>query len=703
MVGPHSSSGVKVVLHKDTEVPMPEYGNELPTGRHGFMDVQVSKAQNVPLPHGSCVNKVLTYLDMYSYTVGACQMECEMQYVSAMCLCRPIHMPQGLSSLPSCNVVQYSKCLKEAKVKYRRYRDVKCSCPVPCSQTWFRPDLSYGALSRFSANQRRVLENLNLKSRLKNSRELAFREERDYVDLQHLYTHLNATSLPNFYRVLNDLESVDAMLNMSSNIIIHFYWHILYTRSYFDKSHKVYERYHDYSILLDKARLGFDLVEVTTLLDSQIRLMFLTDRPDKWRAYYEMMLSKTKTDLEAIRAVINSDFLTWFPNQYPNIWFDEDEVKTQRMPAVSTIAPDLQWTAIQNTIEESKKTINRYLSLAKSHMETGRMDKARLQTLNSTSIELAFDFIVQRSNMHAFYKDSVIGNLNHLSRVLTDRSEPITSVLSTFDKKCTTMYITKGIRKASSYLNMTVEYLSQYFNQERILQTIVHQFDSNEMKYFIEEVRTFASGTFHNKEFSMESEDCVLMLLDEYYKMLNVYIKIEPALAGLKHKFDHRYFNRIMPTPTQLQNFKFEKTEFLELVLVLDDIVKMMGDFKESLRMNQQFYRDNFLHLNVLFHELRYDELTQQIDYTIFALMGDIGGAMGLCIGASALSVFEIIDFLTVLVGTAMVKTNSNPRPKVVHVKPLNDSKVMTRDISKQEQISCTKELWMMERAKTFC
>lgn len=43
MVGPHSSSGVKVVLHQKAEVPMPEYGNELPTGRHGYVDVRVSK------------------------------------------------------------------------------------------------------------------------------------------------------------------------------------------------------------------------------------------------------------------------------------------------------------------------------------------------------------------------------------------------------------------------------------------------------------------------------------------------------------------------------------------------------------------------------------------------------------------------------------------------------------------------------------
>ncbi|XP_060065205.1 acid-sensing ion channel 2-like [Ylistrum balloti] len=115
MMGPHSSGGVKVILHHETEVPMPEYGNELPSGRHGFMDVQVSKAQNVPPPHGQCVTRSLRFMDIYSYTVGACQMECEMQYISSLCHCRQIHMPMGMSSLPPCNVDQYSTCVVEAK------------------------------------------------------------------------------------------------------------------------------------------------------------------------------------------------------------------------------------------------------------------------------------------------------------------------------------------------------------------------------------------------------------------------------------------------------------------------------------------------------------------------------------------------------------------------------------------------------------
>ncbi|XP_033737076.1 uncharacterized protein LOC117325184 [Pecten maximus] len=406
-----------------------------------------------------------------------------------------------------------------------------------------------------------------------------------------------------------------------------------------------------------------------------------TDRPDKWKAYYDMMLSKAKSSRQAIKTVLKEeDFLPWLSQQYPNIWFNENDLQTDSTSHVFTVDADLQWMTIHKTMVNSRDTINRYIELAKSYMEGGNSNLRQLQKLNSTSVRLANDFQQQRESMDMFYKEKVVSNLNHLSHVLNLRSEPMTSVISTFDKKCTTMYITKGIRKASMYLNMTVDYLSQYFKRRRILQTIAIHFDSNEMKYFMEEVRTYASGTFHNKEFSMESVDCLEMLLDEYYAMLTVYVLIKPAFTEFKYQFDYKHFSNIMPSLREIKNFNFEKVELLEVVLVLDEVRMITGEFKQSLLMNQQFYRDNFLHLNVLFHELRYDQLTQQIDYTIFALMGDIGGAMGLCIGASALSVFEIIDFVTVLMGFLMVKKTlpSKPRSKIIHVEPKDESKGKT-------------------------
>lgn len=44
MIGPNSGAGIKLVLHGQDEIPVPaEYGQELPTGREGFINVEMSR------------------------------------------------------------------------------------------------------------------------------------------------------------------------------------------------------------------------------------------------------------------------------------------------------------------------------------------------------------------------------------------------------------------------------------------------------------------------------------------------------------------------------------------------------------------------------------------------------------------------------------------------------------------------------------
>lgn len=53
----------------------------------------------------------------------------------------------------------------------------------------------------------------------------------------------------------------------------------------------------------------------------------------------------------------------------------------------------------------------------------------------------------------------------------------------------------------------------------------------------------------------------------------------------------------------------------------------------------------NFVKLNIFFEALNYELISQQPAYEVSALLGDIGGNMGLFIGASILTVVEVFDF----------------------------------------------------------
>ncbi|XP_068102118.1 acid-sensing ion channel 4 isoform X5 [Hyperolius riggenbachi] len=65
---------------------------------------------------------------------------------------------------------------------------------------------------------------------------------------------------------------------------------------------------------------------------------------------------------------------------------------------------------------------------------------------------------------------------------------------------------------------------------------------------------------------------------------------------------------------------------------------------------NETYIRDNFLVLDIFFEALNYETIEQKKAYDLASLLGDIGGQMGLFIGASILTVLEIMDYLYELI-----------------------------------------------------
>ncbi|XP_051998599.1 acid-sensing ion channel 4-A [Xyrauchen texanus] len=61
---------------------------------------------------------------------------------------------------------------------------------------------------------------------------------------------------------------------------------------------------------------------------------------------------------------------------------------------------------------------------------------------------------------------------------------------------------------------------------------------------------------------------------------------------------------------------------------------------------SEEYIRDNFLVLDVFFEALNYETIEQKKAYDVAGLLGDIGGQMGLFIGASVLTILEILDYV---------------------------------------------------------
>ena len=66
----------------------------------------------------------------------------------------------------------------------------------------------------------------------------------------------------------------------------------------------------------------------------------------------------------------------------------------------------------------------------------------------------------------------------------------------------------------------------------------------------------------------------------------------------------------------------------------------------------KQFMRDNTLRMIIFYEDLSYERQEQQPSYDTLVWLGDIGGQIGLFIGAGAMSYFEFIDCLALVIYT---------------------------------------------------
>ncbi|PNI28074.1 ASIC3 isoform 8, partial [Pan troglodytes] len=65
-----------------------------------------------------------------------------------------------------------------------------------------------------------------------------------------------------------------------------------------------------------------------------------------------------------------------------------------------------------------------------------------------------------------------------------------------------------------------------------------------------------------------------------------------------------------------------------------------------KLNRSEAYIAENVLALDIFFEAVNYETVEQKKAYEMSELLGDIGGQMGLFIGASLLTILEILDYL---------------------------------------------------------
>ncbi|XP_061089052.1 acid-sensing ion channel 2-like isoform X2 [Conger conger] len=110
----------------------------------------------------------------------------------------------------------------------------------------------------------------------------------------------------------------------------------------------------------------------------------------------------------------------------------------------------------------------------------------------------------------------------------------------------------------------------------------------------------------------------------------------EPALAKLSER-DHN--NCICRTPCNTTRYN------KELSMVKIPSKTSARYLEKKFNKSEKYITDNILVLDIFFEALNYETIEQKKAYEVAGLLGDIGGQMGLFIGASILTILELFDY----------------------------------------------------------
>lgn len=109
--------------------------------------------------------------------------------------------------------------------------------------------------------------------------------------------------------------------------------------------------------------------------------------------------------------------------------------------------------------------------------------------------------------------------------------------------------------------------------------------------------------------------------------------------------------------------------DYLEKVLMKDMCKKNLTSLEKACRQvrsdTEEFdferYRNNFVRLIIYFEDLNYQKITEEPFYSTVRFICDIGGAMGLFIGVSLLSLFEVLQLILEIVLYLVQRKKENP------------------------------------------
>ncbi|XP_064614121.1 uncharacterized protein LOC135477846 [Liolophura sinensis] len=661
MVGHHGTAGVKVLVHDQNEFPLvDDLGLAVPTGSHSFLSNTLFVVENLPHPHGKCDVKTLPYFPDVPYTKTRCKIDCLTRELAKRCGCRDAYLPSANESFH----------LKENDL---------CSCPVQCNFARYKSAISYATMSTSNTDKLRMsldsglfrqkyldareITNRYVSSNFRNFKAIIEEFTTAFVRLHELLEKKLRTKLQMLKEVLSKKEQVVNQIWKKKNFIQRFQYHMI-RKNFLEGRRAMQER------TLGYIGNGFQAFTLEICRNLQALVHNTEMKNDRRDALYRLLMDKLNIEIEMINRGIGNltQIIEAYREGIPIFGYVFARVPVSHNAHV--VPKKLLNESLYRTensreyglgIVDDLKLLNLKLMEFKNISQQAyfqkRLDMDNIEDVNNLILKyyrlffqnkaslyfesLEWPELVMKIRIRNFTRlwinftiltDSIRRNVDLITTSLKDVRNNVLPELRSIVTLCRAYLVNDTVQKTQ---------LAQAVLKPDIAEKI------NAMKVLFEEVRIRAHAIFDDWETLVETTNEVWweILTDE--DSLEYY-----AWAG------HENFLQNLSTvqSKEWQDFQALRndTDILHLIgnkdsdfyFFMDMLTSNMEMFQNSIRLDNNFVRENFILLDVFYSQLSYEQVTQQEAYPIFSLLCDIGGSLGLFLGASALSIFEVVDLI---------------------------------------------------------
>ncbi|CAD5123941.1 DgyrCDS12248 [Dimorphilus gyrociliatus] len=698
MKGPNNAAGLKILVHDQDEVPLVrELGQAIPPSSRALVGLKITQVNNLKYPYGKCNDS--EYLRFYkSYSIPACKVECKLKHVVEDCKCREAYMPHVRSreNFPRvCTLNETRHCVMAAlKKKYA------CNCATSCQKRMFEASISYSTTSEFDTDRILHSEQIHdLQKKFIMAREVA-QKVKSYIrikDEEAVY-RVNETAK----RLQTAFGRIDGVLMHLYEFVERKRSEHL-CRNEFHRNVALYTADRltttEFIVSWNSFAEGL-LVPVATsmkrLLNDVEYVVEESSRDDS-----KEMMSETRRSI-SVQLKLILECLKEFDSVIQTfsrgrVTLDENDRKinlsyTLLQKLIPRSIIKRKWSKEKDNFIALNDTLNQtYTDLltikkefAKANIETSviddtvkklRIGASKLITLRHYLEEQVIhslrDDIRRKTNYfekkYALFvkeKGDLLMLLGNVKDLMMDLNNSIWPVFTNLINVSIAYLKLPHARKTNLAGHLLGEQVSHKLQEFQVLfndiRARTRNFNHDWQKFtntyvgVLESIGTEEMTRQFYKTLKKYKKDITKLNITDWCPYCsNCYNVTETLSFDLPWLEGRRHIEMYIENEVKAQMEKLRsESEMSKIVGDLDEQFyqvflqwrRNIEEFQKGNEIDVNFISNNFMEVDIFMRELFYEKVEQQIGYEITNLWSDIGGSMGLFIGGSVLTLFEVID-----------------------------------------------------------